>query len=104
MDWGTRLVSIDELERFLAARRQEVRAQLRRPTRRGRKAGLPPEVVARIRGEHAKGKSLGEIAHGLNADRVRTSQGGRQWWSSTVRAVLVRSSPPNSTEASASSP
>jgi hypothetical protein len=36
------------------------------------------------------GESLGAIAHELNADRVPTAQGGRQWWPSTVRAVLVR--------------
>jgi hypothetical protein len=27
---------------------------------------------------------------------VRTSQGGRQWWPSTVRAVLVRRGPADS--------
>ncbi len=32
--------------------------------------------------------------------RVRTSQGGRQWWPSTVRAVLVRSSPSTLAKAS----
>lgn len=103
MDWGTRLVPIDELERFLAERKQDARAERRRPARAGRKAGLPPEVVARVRDEHAKGKSLGEIARGLNADGVRTSQGGRQWWPSTVRVVLVRPSPADAAQAGAAS-
>ena len=98
MDCGTRLIPVDELERFVAERRQQARAGHQRPARLGRKASLPPEVVARIRGERAKGKSLGEIARELNADRVGTSQGGRQWWPSTVRSVLVRSSPPDSAE------
>lgn len=91
--WGTRLIPVAELERYLAERRQEARAARRRTVRPGRKPGLPPEVIARIRGEHAKAESLGEIARGLNADGVRTSQGGRQWWSSTVRSVLLRSEP-----------
>ncbi len=98
MVWGTRLIPVDELERFVAARRQKAQAEALPPARPGRKAALPPEVVARIRDEHLKGKSLGEIARGLDADGVRTSQGGRRWWSSTVRTVLARSSPPNSPE------
>jgi Recombinase len=97
-EWGSRLISVDELERYLAERRQEARATRRRPARPGRKPGLEPELVARIRGEYASGRSLGEIARQLNADGVRTSQGGRQWWPSTVRAVLGRSQPLNSAE------
>lgn len=95
-EWGARLIPVDELERYVAERRQEARAVRRLPERRGRKPGLPPEVNARIQDEHAKGTSFGEIARALNADGVKTSQGGRQWWPSTVRAVLARSS---STEA-----
>lgn len=102
-EWGGRLIPVTELERYLAERRQETRAERKRPVRPGRKPGLPPEVVARIRDEHARGKSLGEIARRLNADGVRTSQGGRQWWASTVRAVLIRPSPPNSAQVSPSS-
>ena len=94
MGWYTRLVPVDELERFAAERRREARRTKRPPPARpGRKPGLPSEVVARIRDQHAEGKSLGEIARELNADGVPTSQGGRQWWPSTVRAVLVRPSP-----------
>ncbi len=100
MDGGTRLIPVDELERFLDERRQKARAERRPPARPGRKPGLPPEIVARIRDEQAKGKSLGEIARGLNTDGVKTSQGGRRWWASTVCAVLVRSSPPVSIEKS----
>ena len=101
MGWYTRLVPVDELERFAAERRREARRSKRRPpARTGRKPGLPSEVVARIRDQHAEGKSLSEIARGLNADAVPTSQGGRQWWPSTVRAVLVRPSPPSSAPAS----
>lgn len=93
--WYTRLVPVDELKRFAAERRRAARRTNHRPPARpGRKPGLPSAVVARIRDQHAEGKSLSEIARELNADGVPTSQGGRQWWPSTVRAVLARSSPP----------
>jgi hypothetical protein len=94
--WGMRLVPVDELERFVAERRRKAQAERRPPARAGRKIGLPADVVTRICDETAEGKSLAEIARGLNYDGVPTSQGGRQWWPSTVRAVLVRSTPPKS--------
>ena len=101
MGWSTRLVPVDELERFAAERRREARTQPRPRARPGRKPGLPSETVARIRDQQGKGKSLSEIARMLNADGVPTSQGGRQWWPSTVRAVLVRSTPPTRAEPAA---
>jgi hypothetical protein len=97
-EWGSRLIPIDELERYLAERRQEARAARRRPSRPGRKPALDPELVAHIRSEYASGRTLGEIARQLNAGGVTTAQGGRQWWPSTVRAVLVRSSPPTAVQ------
>jgi hypothetical protein len=95
MDWGPSLVPVDELERLVAARRQKARARQGPPARPGRRAGLPPAVVASIRDQATNGRSFGEIARGLNADGVPTSQGGRQWWPSTVRAVLVRAKQPD---------
>lgn len=86
--WGTSLIPVDEVERFLAVRRRQARATPGPPARPGRRTGLPNEVIARVRREHANGRSLGQIARALNADGVPTSQGGRQWWPSTVRAVL----------------
>ncbi|RDI74891.1 Recombinase [Gaiella occulta] len=94
MDWGTHLIPVDELERFLAERRRAAGAAPRGPGRSGRKSNLPDEVMARIREERASGTSLAEIARGLNADRLQTSQGGRRWWPSTVRAVLTRTGAP----------
>ena len=90
MDWGMCLVPVDELERLLEERRQAARAATQPPGRPGRKSSVPGEVVARIRRERATGRSLAAIARRLNADRVATSQGGRQWWASTVRGVLAR--------------
>jgi hypothetical protein len=95
-EWGARLIPVDEVERYLADRKREARAAARRPERPGRRSSLEPELVARIRREYAKGRSLGEIARQLNAEGARTSQGGSQWWPSSVRAVLVRSSSPKS--------
>jgi hypothetical protein len=93
MPSGRRLIPVDELERLLAEQRQSARAQLGRPAPAGRRPGLPAEVIARIRQQHAAGHSLATIARSLNSDNVQTSQGGRQWWPSTVRAVLNRPSP-----------
>jgi Recombinase len=89
-EWGARLIPVAELERYLAERRESARAERRQRARSGRRSGLPAEVIARIRSEHARGDTLGQIARRLNADGTPTSQGGRQWWPSTVRAVLVR--------------
>ena len=91
-EWGRRLIHVSELERYLAERTKQPRAQSRTAKQAGRKATVPSELVARIRDEHASGRSLGQIARKLNAEGVTTAQGGRQWWPSTVRGVLVRSS------------
>jgi hypothetical protein len=46
-------------------------------------------------------RRLGQIARGLDADHVSIAQGGRRWWRSSVRAVLLRSDPPSSAEPAA---
>jgi len=97
-EWGRRLIPVSELDRYLAERTKQPRAERRPAKRAGRKASVPPELVARIRSEHARGKTLGQIARELNAEDVRTAQGGRQWWPSTVQSILVRSGPPMSAQ------
>jgi hypothetical protein len=92
-EWGARLIPAAELERYLAERTVEPRMPRRRPARSGRRSTLPAEVVARIHREHAQGHNLAEIAHRLNRDGLPTAQSGRQWWPSTVRVILRRSSP-----------
>jgi hypothetical protein len=89
MPSGARLIPVDELERLLAERRRPATPRPS-PGRRGRPRQVPQQVVARVEAAHTAGRSLGEIARGLNADSVPTAQGGRQWWPSTVRAVLSR--------------
>ena len=99
MPWGPRLVPVDELERFVKERRQPARghAQVAPP---GRPTAVPDELVRHIQAEHAKGKSLRQIARALNASQTPTAHGGARWWPSTVRSVLVRSRRPQATQAS----
>src|SRR6266511_5867382 len=93
MPWGTKLVPVDELERLVTERRRPPRERRPRSRPAGRPPILPPAVVKRIRAERAAGKSLAQIARDLNASGTPTAHGGRQWWPSTVRNVLVRPSP-----------
>jgi hypothetical protein len=95
--WGQRLIPVAELERFLREHLKPPRHSGDRGAT-GRPPVLPQRVVERIRLEYARGHGLAEIARALNEDDVPTAHGGRQWWPSTVRAVLVRSSPLPSAE------
>lgn len=61
--------------------------------RLGRPASLPAEIRSRIIASSAGGKSLAAIARELNAESVPTAQGGKKWYSSTVRAVLASQEP-----------
>lgn len=87
-EWGARLIPKAEIDRYLAERTEEPRAQRRPNARTGRKRRLPADVVSRIFHESARGASLGDIARQLNRDGVPTAQGGRRWWPSTIRVVL----------------
>lgn len=89
--WGQRLIPVSELERFVQDHLETRKRAPRRPA--GRPTTLPSATVQRIRREYNAGRSLGEIARSLNADGVPTGHGGRQWWPSTVRAVLRRGAP-----------
>ena len=89
-DQGMRLIAVDELKRYIAENTEAARHKMSAGRRPGRPRSLSSKVVARIFDEASQGSSLGTIARGLNADGVSTSQGGRQWWPSTVRAVLAR--------------
>jgi hypothetical protein len=91
MPWGACMIPVDELERLVTEGRQPKLRE--RPTPAGRRPGIPPDTRRRICAEHAAGSSLAGIARGLNRDQVPTAQGGREWWPSTVKAVLDRSSP-----------
>jgi Recombinase len=92
-EWGARLIPKDEIDRYLAERTDESRARPKQVVPSGRRSAVPPDVVDRIRRQRAGGASLAEIARRLNRDGIPTGQGGRQWWPSTVRAVLLRRDP-----------
>jgi hypothetical protein len=95
MPWGTKLVPVDELEGLVAEQRRPPRGR-RRPSRPpGRPPSLAPDIVKRIRAEHAAGKSLAQIARDLNESGTPTAHGGRQWWPSTVRMLVLRPGPPD---------
>jgi hypothetical protein len=95
LEGGRVLIPVDELERYLSERRRPVPPRSQRvPV--GRPPAVPSDVAGRIRTEHASGRTLGQIARGLDADQIPTAQGGRRWWPSSVRAVLIRFDPPRS--------
>ena len=91
MPWGARMIPVYELERLVTEARQPKLRE--RPAPAGRRPGIPADIRRRICLEHVAGSSFAGIARGLNRDRVPTVQGGREWWPSTVKAVLDRSSP-----------
>jgi hypothetical protein len=95
-EWGARLIPIDELERFLGERKQAARSANRIRERPGRKTGVDPDLVARIRDEHAKGRSLAEIARWINAEGVQTAQAGSAVVAVHGALVLARPNLPTS--------
>jgi hypothetical protein len=95
--WGQRLIPVTELERFLEDHLEPPRERGDRGAA-GRPPLLPRRIVERIRLEYARGRGFAEIARQLNEEGVPTAHGGRQWWPSTVRAVLVRSSLPTAAQ------
>lgn len=80
--WERRIIGQRTKEGLAVKRAQGVRL--------GRPPVLQDQLVKRIRRLHAAGQSLGAIARQLNADAVPTAQGGREWYPSTVKAVLNR--------------
>jgi DNA invertase Pin-like site-specific DNA recombinase len=82
--WERRIIGQRTKEALAVKKAQGVRV--------GRPATLPATIVRRIRRERAKGKSFAAIAEGLNADRVQTAQGGKRWYSATVRSTVLRTS------------
>jgi Recombinase len=45
-------------------------------------------IVANIKRQRAQGKTLQAIASALNDKGIQTAHNGRQWYPSTVRALL----------------
>jgi hypothetical protein len=87
---GSRLIPVDELQRYTAKRRKPAAKAQADQARPGRPGVLPTELVEEIRTAHAAGRSLAQIARDMNAAGKPTAHGGARWWPSTVRAVLDR--------------
>jgi DNA invertase Pin-like site-specific DNA recombinase len=78
-----------ERDRISERTREALAVKRAQGVRLGRPSNLPPETVARIVAERDAGSSLRAIADGLTRDEIRTAQGGRAWYASTVRKVLA---------------
>ena len=77
--------------RLISERTKAALAVLRAQGRQlGRPPVLSPALVAAIGQWRGAGCSLGAIAAELNRSGVPTAHGGRQWYPSTVRAVVRR--------------
>jgi DNA invertase Pin-like site-specific DNA recombinase len=79
-----------ELERELIAERTRaaIAEKQKQGVRFGRRSELPAQVRRRIKRARSRGNTLQAIADRLNRDGVPTGQGGREWRSSSVAAVL----------------
>jgi DNA invertase Pin-like site-specific DNA recombinase len=84
------LATFAQFERRLIGQRTREALAAKRASgvRLGRPVSLPSAVSKHIASERKAGRSLAAIADMLNEEQVPTAQGGRQWWPSTVRAVL----------------
>ena len=73
---------------------QRIRQGLARKRAQGARLGRPPTMsdyaIKRIRNERQAGKSLTQIANGLNKDHIPTAQGGKAWYPATIRHTLNR--------------
>ena len=88
--WGQRLIPATELDRFLWEHLElgSRVTPLAEPDGRQCSPGLSSSASARVRTR----PSLAEIARGLSSEGVPTAHGGRKWWPSTMRALLLRAS------------
>jgi DNA invertase Pin-like site-specific DNA recombinase len=79
--WERRIISQRTKDALAVKRAQGVRL--------GRRPVLDPELVAELVGAYEGGSGWTAIARDLNERGVATAQGGKKWYPSTVRAVVL---------------
>ena len=86
------LATFAQFERRLISQRTREALAVKRAqgVRLGRPASLDKATVRLIQSERRRGRSFAAIAERLNAEDVPRAHGGTRWYSSTVRAVLLR--------------
>jgi len=87
------MATFAQFERRLIGQRTKdaLAVKKREGVKLGRPVAVDNAVAKRIVRERRRGRSLREIAEGLNEDKVGTAHGGDRWYASTVKAVLERS-------------
>jgi DNA invertase Pin-like site-specific DNA recombinase len=86
------MATFAQFERRLIGQRTRdaLAVKKRQGARLGRPVAVDEAVAKRIARERRQGRSLRDIADGLNEDKVVTGHGGAKWHASTVKAVLDR--------------
>lgn len=85
------LATFSQFERRLISERTKQALAQKRASgvRLGAAPEIQPSVAERIHAERTAGRTLREIAEGLNSDGIPTARGG-QWHASTLQRVLAR--------------
>lgn len=85
------LASAAQYEReLIGTRTREGMAQRKAEgVKMGRPQTMDQSVINRIAGERQEGRSLSAIAETLTSEGVPTTQGGKRWYASTVKAALT---------------
>lgn len=78
-----------EAEEFSARVREGIAKARAEGAQIGRPRQVPERVLARILRERAAGSGLSQIAKGLERDGVLAPAGGRRWYASTVRSIIL---------------
>lgn len=84
------MASASQFERrIIGQRTKDALAELKRQGKSlGRPSTLSRETLLDIQAQRRKGKSLKEIAEGLNIKGVKTAHGGVKWHTSTIAKAL----------------
>jgi len=91
----TIMSAMAEMERGMISARQKDVHQDRRDQGKvwgvdlGPKSALDAEYKSRIYDARLAGSSFGSIANSLNRDKIPTTNGGKEWYPSTVRHVFM---------------